>query len=198
MDRCDIGSDGKTRLHSLDGRRDNTLILEFWEKILCMPAKPARGEAGPAFLSWSTRWNAELVVGSSGCHRARVGDQNTCGERQESFCEEEMRCGSNTRNTSSSVVSGWQLQCIRHSSRNGAARGFGARSRGEVLIENKEARTYLRGADFNQWGLSEGCPGCQYLRTGQGRHQAHSQACRKNIESPDERRLVWVRTTGCG
>ena len=49
-------------------------------------------------------------------------------------------------------------------------------------MENKVARTYLRRADFEQWGLSEGCPGCQYLRTGQGRQQAHSEACRKRIE----------------
>ena len=30
---------------------------------------------------------------------------------------------------------------------------------GEVLMENKVARTYLRRADFEQWGLSERCPG---------------------------------------
>ena len=32
---------------------------------------------------------------------------------------------------------------------------------GDVLVENKVARTYLRRADFEQWGLSEGCPGCR-------------------------------------
>ena len=56
------------------------------------------------------------------------------------------------------------------------------RDPGEVLMENKVARTYLRRADFEQWGLSEGCPECWYLRTGQGRQQAHSEACRKRIE----------------
>ena len=29
---------------------------------------------------------------------------------------------------------------------------------GEVLMENKVARTYLRRSDFERWGLSEGCP----------------------------------------
>ena len=42
MNRRDIGSDGKTPLQRLHGRRDNTPILEFGEKILYMPAKPAR------------------------------------------------------------------------------------------------------------------------------------------------------------
>ena len=56
------------------------------------------------------------------------------------------------------------------------------RDPGEVLMENKVARTYLRRADFERWGLSEGCPGCRYLRTGQGRQQAHSEACRRRIE----------------
>ena len=31
---------------------------------------------------------------------------------------------------------------------------------GEVLMENKVARTFLRRADFDQWGLSERCAGC--------------------------------------
>ena len=49
-------------------------------------------------------------------------------------------------------------------------------------MESKVARTYLRRADFEQWGLSEGCPGCRYRRTGQGRQQAHSEACQRRIE----------------
>ena len=32
--RCDISSDGKTPLHRLHGRKDNTPILELGEKIL--------------------------------------------------------------------------------------------------------------------------------------------------------------------
>ena len=46
-------------------RRDNTPILEFGEKILCMPAKPARGG------QWepSVCWYAELVIRGSGCQR---------------------------------------------------------------------------------------------------------------------------------
>ena len=32
---------------------------------------------------------------------------------------------------------------------------------GDVLMENKVARTNLRRADFEQWGLSDGCPGCR-------------------------------------
>ena len=54
---------------------------------------------------------------------------------------------------------------------------------GEVLMENTVARTYLCRSDNDQWGLSEGCPGCWYLRAGQGRQQTHSEACRKKIEA---------------
>ena len=43
MDMCDIGSDEETPTHRLHGRRNNMPILEFGEKILYMPAKPARG-----------------------------------------------------------------------------------------------------------------------------------------------------------
>ena len=56
------------------------------------------------------------------------------------------------------------------------------RAPGEVLVENEVARAYFRRAHCEQWGLSEGCLGCRYLRTGQGRQQAHSEACRRRIE----------------
>ena len=63
MNRCDIGSDGKTPLQRLHGRRDNTPILEFGEKILWMPAKPERGG------KWEPRFHpgvfVEMLNGSS-------------------------------------------------------------------------------------------------------------------------------------
>ena len=47
-------------------------------------------------------------------------------------------------------------------------------------MENKVARTYFRRADFEQGGgLSE----CSYLRTGQERQQAHSEACRRRVKA---------------
>ena len=45
------------------------------------------------------------------------------------------------------------------------------------------ARTYLRRADIDQWFFSEVCLGCRYLRTGRGRQQAHSVACRRRVEA---------------
>ena len=53
---------------------------------------------------------------------------------------------------------------------------------GEVLMENKVAKTYFRRADFGQWVLSEDCPGCRDLRTGQGRQQTHSEVCWRRLE----------------
>ena len=82
MNGCDIGSDGKTPLQRLHDRRDNTPILEFGEKILYMPAKPARRKMGTAIPSGSVCGDAELVVRGSGCHRARNSDQDTLGEHQ--------------------------------------------------------------------------------------------------------------------
>ena len=84
MNRCDIGRDGKTPLQRLYGRRDNRPILEFGEKILYMPAKPARGG------KWQPRFHPRVFVGmlkpsseSSGCHRARPG-RRTSGRIPES------------------------------------------------------------------------------------------------------------------
>ena len=57
MNRCDIGSDGKTPLQRLHGRRDKTPIVEFGERILYMPAKPARGG------KWEPRFHPGVFVG---------------------------------------------------------------------------------------------------------------------------------------
>ena len=48
----------------------------------CQTSK--RRKVGTAIPSRSVRGDAELVVGGSGCHRARNGDQVPCSEHQES------------------------------------------------------------------------------------------------------------------
>ena len=146
MNRCDIGSNGKTPLQRLHGRR-----VEFGEKILFMPAKPARGGKGTAIPSWSVRGDAELVVRSSGCHPAGDGDQHTLSEYQENPRVGEMGRGQNTWNTS--VL--WSPDGSDHAFdiQVGMERlaEMVRRDSGEVLMENKVARTYLRRADFEQW-----------------------------------------------
>ena len=57
MNTCDMGSDGKTPLQRLQRRSDNTPILEFGEKNLYMPAKPARRG------KWEPWFNPEVFVG---------------------------------------------------------------------------------------------------------------------------------------
>ena len=126
-DRCDFGSDGKT--HRLHGRRDNT------ERSFCACLqKPARGG------NWDPQFYPGVFVGmlnsssrSSGCHRARVGDQSTCCE-----CHENSQVGE--RDVDSILA-------------------MRATPPGDVLMESNVARTYFRRADFGQWGLSEWCPG---------------------------------------
>ena len=68
MNRCDVGSDGKTSLHRLHGRKDNTTILEFGEDLVnaCLARK--RRKVGTAIPSGSVCWHAELFVRGSGCH----------------------------------------------------------------------------------------------------------------------------------
>ena len=49
-------------------------------------------------------------------------------------------------------------------------------------MENPVARTHFRRSDVDQRGLSEGCPGCRYLRTRRRRQQTHSEASRRRID----------------
>ena len=85
-----------------------------------------------------------------------TGDQATRSERQENPRVGETGRGQNTRNASRPMVAGWQRQCIQVEMERPAE--MVPRAPGEVLMENKVARTYLRRADFEQRGLSEGCP----------------------------------------
>ena len=176
MNRCDIGSDGKTPLQRLHGRRENTPILEFGEKILYMPPKPARGR------KWEPRFHPRVFVGmrNSSSEAVVVTKQGmaitTRSANIRRFPESERWdadriLGIRGSDNAFDIQVGMERPAeMVH------------RDPGEVLMENKVGRTNLRRAAFERWGLSEGCPGCRYLRTGQGRQQAHSEACRRRIE----------------
>ena len=56
MNKCDIGSDKETPLQRQHGRWDNTPIVEFGEKILYIPAKPARGK------TWEPRFHPRVSL----------------------------------------------------------------------------------------------------------------------------------------
>ena len=60
MNRCDTGSDGKTPLHLLHGRKDNTPILEFGEK----PARGGKWE--PEFIAMLNSSSEAVVVTEQG------------------------------------------------------------------------------------------------------------------------------------
>ena len=127
MNRCDIGSDGKTPLH---GRKDNTPILWIRREDFVLASQASqRREVGNAIPPRSVCWHADLVARGSGCHRSKERRsrhaQRTSGE---SRSRREMGRGQDAWNTSRPTVPGWQRQCIRYSSRNGEARGDGASS----------------------------------------------------------------------
>ena len=103
----DTVSDGKTQLR-LHERKDNTPILEFGEKILYMPAKPARGG------KWERRFHPGVFVGllNSSSEAVVVTEQGlavkTRAANVRRIPESEMGRGPNTRNASCRVVSRWQ------------------------------------------------------------------------------------------
>ena len=75
--RCDIGSDGKAPLQRLHGRRDNTPVLEFGERILYMPAKPACAND-------KSEYGVRLQSKCIGTHRhARVDAEDTIGRKEQ-------------------------------------------------------------------------------------------------------------------
>ena len=144
LDRCDIGSDGMTPLQRLRGRRDNTLILEFGEKIVCMPAKPARGR------KWDPRFPPGEFVGmlNSSSEAVVVTEQGMAIKTR----------SANIRRIPESER--WDADRILGTravpwSPDGSDNAFDIqvemerpaemvpRDPGEVLMENKVARTYL-------------------------------------------------------
>ena len=157
MNRCNIGSDRKTPLQRLHDRRDNTPIPEFGEKILYVPAKPARGgkwepRFHPGVFPWMLDASSEAVV---------VIEQGSAIKTR----------SANIRKIHESER--WEVNRILGIravpwSVDGSDNGFDIqvgmerpaemvpRSPGEVLTENGVTKTYLRRADIEQWGLSEG------------------------------------------
>ena len=132
-----------------------------------MPAKPARGE------KWEPRFHPGVFVGilNSSSEAVVVTEQGTLSRRG---WDAGRILGMRAADGSDNAFY-FQVEMERPAE-------MVPRARGEVLMEKNVARTHLRRADFEQWGLSEGSPGCRYLRTCQGRQQAHSEACRRRIE----------------
>ena len=159
MNRCDIGSDGKTPQQRLHGRRDNTPILEFGEKILCTPAKAVRGG------KWEPRFYPGVFVGmrNSSSEAVVVTEQGTAIKTRSANIR---RIPESERWDADRILGIRAFPWSPDGSYNAFDIRVGLerlaemvpRDPGEVLMENKMARTYHRRADFEQWGLSEGCP----------------------------------------
>ena len=146
---CDIGSDGKTPMQRLHGRKDNTPILEFGEKILYMPAKPARGG------KWEPRFHPGVFVGM-------LNSSSEAVVATEQRMAIKTRSGNIRRIPESERWDTDKILKIRAVplSPDGSDNAFDtqvgmerpaemmARAPGDVLMENKVARTCLRRADF--------------------------------------------------
>ena len=172
MNMCDIGSDGKKPLHRLHGRKD-----KLGEKILCVPAKPARGgkwkpRFHPGVFVGMLKSSLEAVVVTNGWRSRHA--QRTSGIPKSGRWDADRMLGTRT------------VPWCPDGSDNAFDMHVGTerpaemvpRSFREVLMENKVARTDLRRAEFERWGFSEGCPLLENWR-----QQDHSEACRRMIEA---------------
>ena len=147
--RCDIGSDGKTPMQRLHGRRDNTPILEFGKKILYMPAKPARGG------KWEPRFHPGVFVGmlNASSEAVAVTEQGMVIKTRSANVR---RIPESERWDADKILGIRAVPWSPDGSDNAFDTQVGmerpaemmARAPGDVLMENKVARTCLRRADF--------------------------------------------------
>ena len=146
----------RTPLQRLHGRGDNTPILEFRREDSAHAGHASeRVKMGTAIPSPSVCGDAELVIRGSGRHRARNGDQDTLNEHQENPRVGEMGRGQSY--SEYELFHGPWMSVTMHSTFKSEwrdPRGWLPRDPGEVLMENRVARTHFRRADFKQRGLS--------------------------------------------
>ena len=192
MNRCDIGSDGKTLAEAVWPKGQHTNSGVRGEDFVHAGQVSEREKMGTAIPVQSVCGDAELVVRGSGCHRA--------SERRSRHAQRTLsRIPESERWDAHKILGMQAVPWPPDGSDNAFDIQVGLerpaemmpRVLGDVLMENKVVRNYLRRADFEQWHLSEGCPGCRYLRTGQGRQQAHSEACQRRIEGLLKGDPVW-------
>ena len=113
-----------------------------------------RRKVGTAVPCWSVCWHAELVVRGGGCHRARAGDRDTRAANVR-------RCPESEKWDADRMLGLRAAPWSPDGSENtfdirvGMERRWCLGSPGEVLMENKVARTYLRRAGFERWASVE-------------------------------------------
>ena len=153
---------------------------------------------GAAVPPRSVCWHAELIVRGSGYHRAGTGDQDKVGgewpSRRDGTLAEYSRCeplpwfpdgSDNAFDTQVGMVRPAEMV---------------PQDPGEVLMENKVARTHLRRADFEQLGLSEGCPRVPVSGNWPGKTASSQRSMPEEDRRPVEGRLGldphdWLRLT---
>ena len=161
MNRSDIGRDGKTPLLRLHGRRDNTPILEFGGE------DPVHaGQTSERRRMWEPRFHPGVSIGmlNSSSQAVVVTEQGTAIKTRSVNIR---RMPESERWDVDSMLrnAGHSTPWFPDGSDNAFDIPVGTerpaemvpRDPGEVLMENKVARTYLRSADLKQLGLSEGC-----------------------------------------
>ena len=97
MNRCDIGSDGKTSLQRLLWAKGQHTDSGVWRKDPVHARQTSeRRKVGAPVPPRSVCWPAELIIRGSGCHRAGTGDQDKvggeCPSRRDGTLAEYSRC----------------------------------------------------------------------------------------------------------
>ena len=177
MNRCDIGSDGKTPLHRLHGRKVNTPILFSERRSGACRLSQQEKESGNRDSMLNSSSEAVVVTEQGLAIKTRAANVRRIPDSKGRDADRILGIRAvpwspDGSDTASDIQVGMERPAE-----------MVPRSLGEVLMENNVARTFLRRAHFERWDLSESCLGCPYMRTGRVRQQAHSEACRRRNES---------------
>ena len=155
MNMCDVG----TPLQRLHGRRDNTPILEFGDKILYMPAEPAKGGE-----KWEPRFHPGVFV-----EMLEARDQ---GSRSEMHTEEEQCRLSHRVRISEEHQLRWTQSRIRHNTLQSHAEGSSASGVRPSATTSTDQNTGTK-VCLQLWQCDEGIECCVVL--GEEGHQVFSR-----------------------
>ena len=202
LNKFKVKSDGRTVYERFTSHKCKHSIVGFGESVQWQQIqdKNARGKVNGdwrdgVFLGviWRT---TEFIIGTAdGVFKCRTIKQRVAENAYDPKCLEYIKVS-----YADYVLSGAKSQGARVRYADLAveppAREPAVRSGNEFVPR----RIYLKPADFDKFGFTEGCPGCTWLQNRIGARRNHNDLCRARVEQamandPDERHRVDMQTS---
>ena len=182
MNKYRVGPDGRTAYERITGHKNRHQVIGFAEAVdfILEPSKQHIHKADSRlmkgiFLGYEWRTTEYIVGTAEGVFKCRTIRRRAEEVAYDPECMDYLSIPYDEY-----VLKGARTTPIGNSVKSNLPAAVG-----EIPVRRREfvpRRLYIRNADYERHGFTEGCKGCVWLQVGVGPRVGHSEACRNRLE----------------